>query len=156
MVIRTEADLLALMRPEGLRHPFRKPPILLDFPEMRTDESAAWADRLEDIRLECGCRAAVIGLGAFTLASFAYVLVAALQTDAGIEPDYPRMLFNGSLLVAGLILSALFGKFVGLTLAAQRFNRTCREFLNRLVILRSATHGAAEHLPRRAGAVGGQ
>lgn len=156
MVIRTEADLSALMRPESLRHPFRKPPMLLAFPEMGTDENAAWAYRLEDIRLECGCRAAVVGLGVFTLASFAYVLVAALQTDGGIEPDYPRILFNGSLLVAGLILSALFGKFIGLTLAALRFDRTCRELLNRLEILQGATHGAAERLARRAGVVGGQ
>lgn len=154
MVIRTEADLVALMRPESLRHPFRKPPILLAFPEMRTDETAVWAYRLENLRLECGCRAAAIGLGVFTLASLAYVLVAALQTSAAIEPDYPRILFNGSLLVVGLVLSALFGKFIGLALAARRFDRTCRELLNRLAILKGATHGGPSDLLRRAGAVG--
>ncbi len=152
MVIRTEADLLALMRPESLRHPFRKPPVLLAFPEMPTDEAAAWAYRLEDLRMECGCRAAVMGLGVFTLVSLAYVLIAALRTGVGIEPDYPRILLNGSLLVAGMVLSALFGKFVGLALAALRFDQTCRELLNRLAIVKGAMAAAAG---RRAGAVGG-
>jgi hypothetical protein len=137
MLIRTEADLLALMRPQSLLHPFRKPPVLLAIPQVPADENAAWADRLEYLRQECGCTAAVIGLGVFTLASFACVLAAALQTNPGIEPDYQVILFNAAWLVAGVILSALFGKLVGLTLAALRFRRTCRALLARLVTLQS-------------------
>jgi hypothetical protein len=137
VLIRTEADLLALMRPQSLLHPFRRPTALLDIPQLAADENAAWGHRLEYFRQQCGCTAAVIGLGVFTLASFAYVLAAALQTDPGIEPDCQAILFNGALLVAGLILSALAGKLVGLTFSALRFRQSCRALQTRLKILQA-------------------
>ena len=42
------------------------------------------------------------------------------------------MLFDGALFFAGLILSVLTGKFVGLSFAALRFRRTCRAILARI------------------------
>ena len=138
LLIRTEADLLALIRWQSLLHPFRKPPaLLLNIPQLPADENAVWSQRLEYLRQQCGCTAAAICLGVFTLASFVYVLAAALQTKPGIEPDRQAMLFNGALFFAGLILSALLGKLVGLTFAALRFRQTCRALQTRLQTLQA-------------------
>jgi hypothetical protein len=123
---------LALMRPPSLLHPFRRSPVLLDIPQLAAEENALWGHRLEDIRRQCGCRAAVAGLGIFTTAGVAYVLIAALQPNPGGEPDYPAILLDGGLFFAGLIGSALLGKFAGLTLAALRFRRTCHALRQRL------------------------
>jgi hypothetical protein len=132
LLIRTEADLLALIRPQSLLHPFRKPPALLGIPQLSADENAAWCQRLEYLRQQCGCTAAAIGLGIFTLTGFVYVLTAALQTNPGTEPDHQAILLNGAVFFAGLILSVLLGKLVGLTFAALRFRRTCRALQTRL------------------------
>ena len=144
MLIRTETDLLALMRPQSLLHPFRKPPALFDIPQLAADENAAWGHRLEYFRQQCGCAATVIGLGVFTLASLAYVLPAALQTNPGIEPEYQAILFNGALLVAGVVLSALTGKLIGLTLSALRFRQTCRALQARLLSLQGEGRASAD------------
>ncbi len=135
MLIRTETDLLALMAEQSLIHPFRRPAALLDIPQFTPKEGADWGARLEHLRNQSGCTAAIIGLGGFTLASLLYVLAAALQTTPGSEPDYPTILFNGALFSAGLVFSALLGKLVGLILAALRFRRTCRALRIRLKIL---------------------
>lgn len=135
LIIRTEADLLALTRPHSLLHPFRRPAAQIDFPQLAGEENVAWGQRLEYLRQQCGCRASVMGLGAFTAASFVYVLVAALRTNPGGEPDYHAMLFDGALVFGGLILSALIGKFVGLSVAALRFRRACRAILARIASL---------------------
>lgn len=137
MLIRTEVDLLALMRPQSILHPFRRSPALLGIPQLPADENAAWSRRFEYFRQQCGCTEAITGLGVFTLASFAYVLAAALQTNTGAEPNYQTIVFNGALFFAGLILSTLLGKFVGLTLAALRFHQTCRALQKRLKTLQS-------------------
>jgi hypothetical protein len=132
LLIRTEADLLALMRPPSPLHPFRRPPVLLDIPQLAAEENAVWGHRLEQIRRQCGCTAAIAGLGIFTAAGVAFVLIAALQPNSGGEPDYPAILLNGGLFLAGLIGSALLGKLAGLSLAALRFRRTCRALRQRL------------------------
>lgn len=80
------------------------------------------------MRLRCF----VAGLGLFTLASLAYVLFMALQSNPDGEPDYEAILFNGTLLVSGLIFSAFTGKLIGLSIAAVRFRRTCRVLQQRL------------------------
>jgi hypothetical protein len=136
LLIRSQDDVLAIMRPGSLLHPFRRPAALLDVPELSAGESADWADRLARLRNACGCTAAVIGLGAFTLASVLFVLAAARRTAPSSEPDYPTILFNGLLFFAGVIVSTLLGKLVGLSLATLRFRRTCRALQVRLATLR--------------------
>jgi hypothetical protein len=132
LLVRSEADVLALTRVQSLRHPFRRPPALLDIQELRAEENAVWGQRLEYFRQQCGCTAAMTGLGAFTLASLAYVVTVALQSTPGAEPDYQAVWFNGALLLLGVVLSALVGKLIGLTFAALRFRATCRALLVRL------------------------
>ena len=137
MLIRDQIDVAALMREQSLSHPFRRPAALLDIPQLPPEENAAWGFRLEHWRGQCGCTAAIAGLGAFTLAGVAYVLILALQTTPGSEPDYAVILANGVLFLAGLILSALIGKLIGLTMATLRFRRTCRLLQTRLAALQA-------------------
>lgn len=133
MLIRTQLDVVALMREQSLQHPFRRPAALLELPQLSPAESAAWGGRLEYWRGQCGCTAAMIGLGAFTVTGLVYVFFAAFQAVPGtIEPDYPAILVNGSLFLAGLILSAMAGKFAGLAVAALRYRQTCRALQLRL------------------------
>lgn len=126
LLIRTEAELLTLMRPESPRHPFRKPPILLRLPELTDNDNAAWSRHLDDLAGQCGCTAALIGLGIFTSATLLYVVITALQTPPGSGTDIQTLLLNGGLFLAGLILSTLIGKLIGLSIAALRFRRSCR------------------------------
>jgi hypothetical protein len=135
LLIRTQADLLALLRQRSLLHSIRRPAAVLDIPQLSADESADWGNRLERLRSACGCTAAMIGLGAFTLASVFCVLAAALMMPLGSEPDYLTILFGAVLFFAGMILSILLGKLVGLLLAAARFRRTCRALQIRLATL---------------------
>jgi hypothetical protein len=135
LLIRTQADLLALMGQQSLLHSIHRPAAVLDIPQLSADESADWGNRLERLRTACGCTAAVIGLGAFTLASVLCVLAAALMIPPSSEPDYLTILFSGVLFFAGMILSTLLGKLVGLSVAATRFRRTCRELQIRLATL---------------------
>jgi hypothetical protein len=137
LLIRSEADVLELTGACSLRHPFRRPPALLDIPQLLAEENAAWGQRLEYFRQQCGCMAAMAGLGAFTLSSLAYVVAVALQSNPGAEPDYQAVWFNSTLLVVGVVLSAVLGKLIGLTFAALRFRATCRALLM-LVRIRSA------------------
>jgi hypothetical protein len=124
-VIRTAAELLGRLRRESLRHPFRKPPVVLSIPELSAQENLVWQARLESLRLECGCRAAAIALGCFALGGVAYVIVTALQPIATAEPDYRAIAVNCAVFFAGLIVSALFGRIVGLELANVRYRQTC-------------------------------
>jgi hypothetical protein len=126
LLIRSEADVLELTGACSLRHPFRRPPALLDIPQLLAEDNAAWGQRLEYFRQQCGCMAAMAGLGAFTLSSLAYVVAVALQSNPGAEPDYQAVWFNSTLLVVGVVLSAFLGKLIGLTFAALRFRATCR------------------------------
>ncbi len=139
LLIQTEVGQSALMRPQSLFHPFRKPATLLSIPRLSADENATWSLRLEYLRRQCGCTAAAIGLGGFTLSSFVYVLAAALQMNPATEPDHQAMLFKGVWFFAGLILSALLGKLVGLTFAALRLRQTCRALQTRLETLPGPT-----------------
>jgi hypothetical protein len=118
LLIRTEIDLLTLARPQRPLHPLHKPAALFDIPQLSAAENAAWTQRFEDLRQQCGCRAGIVGLSVFTLSSFAFILVAALQTTPGSPPDYQVVLVNGAMFFVGLILSALLGKLTGLIIAA--------------------------------------
>jgi hypothetical protein len=144
VLVRTEADLLALMRPESLLHPFRKPPVLIGMPRLSAAENAAWGRRLEYFRQQCGCTAALMGLGAFTLASLAYVVEAALDASPPIKPGCLPIIIGSTLLFAGLIASTLLGKFAGLSLAAIRFRQTCRALQTRLETLQNETVGMSK------------
>lgn len=136
-LIRTEADLLVLLRRQSLFHPFRKPPSLLDIPEFSADENAVWSQRLEYFRQQCGCTAAVIGIGAFLLATLVYVLAEALQPNLPSGTGHQEVLFGSVSFSLGLILSTLLGKLVGLTFAARRFRRTCRAIQTRLRVFQA-------------------
>jgi hypothetical protein len=135
LLIHTERDLMGLMRSESLLHPFRKQPALLAIPQLQAGENAAWSQRLEYFRQQCGCVAAMIGLSIFMLGCFIHVLVVALQTNPANEPDYRAVLFNGASFFVGLMFSALLGKLVGLTFANLRFRQTCRALQFRLMNL---------------------
>jgi hypothetical protein len=91
-----------------------------------------WQNRLESLRQECGCRASAIALGCFALAGVVYVTVTALRPNIVTEPDYQVLGLNGAVFFAGLVFSALFGKFMGLTRANILFRRTCRALVARL------------------------
>ncbi|WP_315835790.1 hypothetical protein [Bradyrhizobium prioriisuperbiae] len=134
LLIRTEAELLALMRPESLRHPFRKPPILLRLPQLADDDNVAWSRHLDDLAGQCGCTAALIGLGVFTSVTVLYVVITALQVPPGNGTDIRTLLLNGGLFLAGLILSTLIGKLIGLSIAARHFRRSCRIIQGRLKV----------------------
>jgi hypothetical protein len=135
LLIRNKLDVAALMHEQSLSHPFHRPAALLDIAELPAEENAVWGSRLDHWRGQCGCTAAIIGLGAFTLASIVSVLVLALQTTAAGEPDYAVILRNGVLFLVGLILSTLAGKLIGLIVATLRFRQTCRLLWQRLTAL---------------------
>jgi hypothetical protein len=137
LLIRNKLDVAALMREQSPAHPFRRPAALLDIPALPPEENAAWGSRLDYWRGQCGCTTAIVGLGVFTLASVVYVLVLALQTTAAGEPDYATILVNGVVFLAGLILSTLVGKLIGLTLATLRFRQICRLLEVRLAALKA-------------------
>jgi hypothetical protein len=129
-VVHTEADLLIFMRPHGLRHPFRKPPVEFRIANLPQSESRAWEGRFDTLRQQCGCASGAIALGAFTLGVVAYAFHRSIKAPGA---PTPRELFlNGVLFLVGLILSALLGKLLGLSLATIRFRRACFELRMRL------------------------
>ena len=130
--VRTEADLLQLMRSESALHPFRKPPIRLDIPTLNRAEAAAWQLRLEELRQHCGCTSGAVFLGAFLLANLAYVLGSAVRPGFSLPATTKDLWLTGIIFLAGLIISALFGKLLGLSVSAFRFRRTCRALQSRL------------------------
>jgi len=128
----TTEDLRDVARLRPLPHPFRKPPLRIDFPRLSAAENAAWQDRLETFRLECGCQAAAIGLALFTLVVAAYVVTASLSPGLTAQPDTPAIAWALVAFVAGLIFSTLAGKAVGLFLAHRRYRRACQALLGQL------------------------
>jgi hypothetical protein len=128
----SEVELVELSHAGSLFHPFRKPAVRLELPTLSARENAVWQDRLEALRQECGCRAAVAALAVFVLAGIAWVLVAALQPNRGGETDYSAIGIYSAASLAGLVLCTLLGKFAGLAQAHGRYRRTCRALLQRL------------------------
>jgi len=129
-VVRTEADLRLPLRVEGILHPFRKPPLLIRIPALSEPEARAWERRLENLRQQCGYTAGALATGAFVVlfvvCSLHKQLDGTRQSPAG-NIGTPRRFF-----VAGLILSALIGKFLGLSMARIRFRRTCVDMHKRV------------------------
>jgi hypothetical protein len=132
-VVRRKADLRLLLQSEGILHPFRRPPFLLRIPELPEPEAGAWEQRLEGLRQECGCTSGALALGAFVVLFLVYALHSSLSALDHLQPRV--LLLGGAFFVAGLILSALIGKFLGLSMAGIRFRRTCSELHQRLQAL---------------------
>lgn len=131
-VVRTKDDLQQLMEPEGSMHSFRKPRLLIHVPQMADSEARAWEWRLEGMRQDCGCSAGAMGLCVFAVIFVAYALHNS-SPSATLPPG--AFLLDGVIFVAGLILSAVAGKLIGLWMAAGRFRRTCLQLQERLRIL---------------------
>jgi len=129
-VVRTEADLQKLLQPEQLLHPFRKPQALIRVPGLLQSEAADWEKRLESFRQQCGCTAGAVAIGAFAVASVAY----ALRTGSIATDNLPSnsILLRAGVFVAGLVLSAVFGKLLGLSVAFLGYRRTCFQLMKRL------------------------
>jgi hypothetical protein len=133
-IVRAEGDLLKLLQPEGRLHPSRKPTVLVRVPGLRDSEATAWEVRLENLRQQCGCAAGAIALGAFAIGGVVYAL---LQNSlALVNPPLTAILLQSGLFLVGLILSALLGKLLGLSLARIRYQRACLELQERLRSLR--------------------
>lgn len=129
-VVREKDDLQQLLRPEGLMHPFRKPRLLIRTPCMAEPEARAWEWRLENLRQQCGCSAGALALGGFALA---FLTVSLHNSSPAIGKLALReSLLDGVIFIGGLILSALIGKFIGLSVAMVRYRRTCLELQDRL------------------------
>lgn len=135
-VVHTEADLRKLLWPEQLFHPFRKPQVLIRVPELTQSEASDWERRLENFRKQCGCTAGAVAIGAFALASVAYALHSG--SPATSNPLSSGLLLKAGVFVTGLILSAVFGKLLGLSAAMVRYRQTCFELMNRLQTIDAA------------------
>ena len=103
--------------------------VLVRVPGMPRAEATAWEGELENFRNDCGCRAGAIAMGIFRCQR-------SWLTQHGTT--CPRrflplpILLRTSLGLAGLILSAVIGKLVGLHRAAISFERTCSQLLERI------------------------
>jgi len=131
-LIKSEADLQRLMRPESALHPFRKPPVVIDIAELTRAETAAWELRLEALRQSCGCTSGAVFLGILALASLAYVLASAVRPGFSLPGKDENFWDDGAIFLLGLIISAALGKLVGLSFAAVRFRHTCRALQERV------------------------
>jgi hypothetical protein len=133
IIVRTEADLQALMRPQSVIHPFRKPEFRLALMHLRTDENAAWQDRLESFRTRCGCTAGAIGLLLYVLSSVIYLVGILSGRLPGAALNRESTAWMSVLFFVGLVASALIGKLLGLSFAAFRFHQTCRTLRVRIM-----------------------
>jgi len=86
-------------------------------------EAAAWKQRLERHRTDCGCRFAAMGMVAGTATWIIYSVLA----PAGLS--WQRTAISG---FAALWVSGLVGKLVGLVLARMRFHFTVRNLRRRI------------------------
>jgi len=129
VVVRTADDLWKLLRPESVLHPFRKPRPLLQIPELPRREACLWEQRLDSLRQQCGCTSGAIAMGLFTIL---FVTYSALHISPASNWELASVAGQAAILVAGLIFSALIGKFVGLLAASLRFRRTCLALHQRL------------------------
>jgi hypothetical protein len=129
LVVKNADDIRELLRTEGMLHPFRKPRALIRIPELAPVEARAWEQRLENLRQQCGCTAGALAMGCFVIA---FVVYSAWHSSTTPSPLTPAVLASqGAMLVIGLVLSALLGKFAGLLSASWRFRRACLELLER-------------------------
>ena len=129
-VARTKDDLHSLLRPEGIMHPFRKPQVLICMPQMAASEAKAWESRLESLRQQCGCSAGALAFCGFV---FSFLIVSAHNNLLATgHPPLREFFAVGVVFLSGLILSALAGKFLGLTVARVRYRRTCFDLQERL------------------------
>ncbi|PYL09041.1 MAG: hypothetical protein DME33_05620 [Verrucomicrobia bacterium] len=129
-IVRTNDDLQQFMRSEGTQRRFRKLRLVIQVPQMTDPEARSWESRLERLRQECGCSTGALGLCLFTLISVKYALYN--SSACATVPKLGTLLLNGVTFVTGLILSAVAGKFIGLWIAASRFQRICLELQQRL------------------------
>ncbi len=130
IVVTSKDDLWLLLKREGILHPFRKPQPLIRIPALSKREAEAWERRLENLRQQCGCQSGAFALAAFAVLFVGYSLANDVATASLLQlSDFAR---QGAILVAGLVVSALLGKFIGLWLASFRFRRTCLELHQRL------------------------
>jgi hypothetical protein len=129
-VVKTKDDLWNLLQPESPWHPFRRPRPLIRIPELPPQEARAWEQRLDTIRQQCGCTSGALAMAAFALL-FAVYSLRDLSSAAG-SFGIASFAWQGTLLVAGLIASALMGKFLGLLSASIQFRRTCFDLHQRL------------------------
>lgn len=131
VVVRSKSDLRLLPRRESILHPFRKPPLAIRVPELPLPEAQAWEQRLENLREQCGCTAGAIALLAFVVGFVVYVLHRNLTMPENLSPG--SLWLGAVVFVAGVVLSALGGKFAGLWVADVRFRRIYRELQWRLL-----------------------
>ena len=129
-MIRSEQDLLELLQRESILHPFRKPQALILVPQMDHSEAAAWENRLEHLRQQCGCTAGAIGLAVFAIASVAYILRTSSLSNSDFNAD--NLVLPSAIFLGGLIMSAALGKLLALSVAIIRYRRTCFELKRRL------------------------
>lgn len=130
LVIRSEQDLLPLVGAPAARTPWRRPRLLIRVAPMEEGEARAWEARLEGLRQQCGCTAGAVAMCAFVLCC---VLFAAYsEPAAGAHPTVGELAFKGGLFIAGLILSAVGGKGLGLSMSRRRHRQTCLMLQQRL------------------------
>jgi hypothetical protein len=110
-------------------HPFRKPQVLIRMPQMADPEARSWESRLESLRQQCGCSAGALALCGFVF----FFLVGSAHNNllATGHLELREFWVVGVVFLSGLILSALGGKFLGLSLARIRYRRTCFDLLER-------------------------
>ena len=129
-VVRKRDDLQHLPSPEGIMHPFRKPQLLIRIPQIAEPEARVWEWRLENLRQQCGCAEGAIALGVFALSFVAVAIYNTSPATGNLQRG--EFLLDGVLFLGGLIVSALVGKFIGLSVAMVRYRFACFELQERL------------------------
>ena len=129
-VVRTTTDIEPLLTPESIVHPFRKPRLSLQIPQMALSEVTAWESCFEALRQQCGCSAGAIALGVFVLCFAAFSV--RNSSPASGQMSVRALVLYAALFVVGTTMSALLGKFVGLTVTLIRYRRACFELQKRL------------------------
>jgi hypothetical protein len=132
-VVRTKDDLQTLLRSDNFLKSIRKPQLLIRIPNMAVSESKSWEWRLESLRQECGCSSGALGVFGFAFFVVSYLL----YTNSPAVRDLRTgvLALYGGVFVAGLALSAVIGKFIGLRISAIRFRQTCFKLHERLRML---------------------
>jgi hypothetical protein len=126
--VRTVTDVDAILESRKAMGPSSQTRVLVRVPGMPRAEATAWEGELENFRSDCGCRAGAIAMGIFGATLVAYSAWDNLPAPLSAA----SILLRTSLGLAGLILSAVIGKLVGLHRAAISFERTCSQLLERI------------------------
>lgn len=130
IVIKTESDARNLLRLQQL-YSLNRPRVLIRIEGLPQQEARVWEDKLDTIRQMCGCRSGAAAVVIFILAAVGYGLLAEPHTLI----SHGNVALDTGAFAAGLVLSGIIGKLIGLSAASTKYRYICRQLIERVQAL---------------------